>query len=82
MDEATPATRIVFLIWQDLTDRRGLKHEWQGIDDTIKAEILQRWVELAEGVLASGADEASGSRRNALMWPWFVAQLTNSYEEE
>ena len=32
--------RIVFTIMGDLTDRRGLRQEWDNIDDDVKAELL------------------------------------------
>lgn len=37
------ADEIVAAIVDDLTDRRGLKHEWYQIDDDIKEEILTTW---------------------------------------
>ena len=40
------AEAAVRAIVADLSDRRGLKSEWDGIDDDIRAEIEQRWVEL------------------------------------
>lgn len=40
------AKRIVFDILEDLTDRNGLRHEFEACEDDIKEEILQRWVEL------------------------------------
>lgn len=41
------ATRIVSDILLDLTGRRGLRHQWDSIDDDIKTEIIETWVELA-----------------------------------
>jgi len=46
------AERIVFGILDDLTDRRGLSHEWVKIDPCIKEEILQRWLDIVEKELA------------------------------
>lgn len=35
--------RIVEAIIYDLSDRRGLSGEWDGIDDETKAEIRETW---------------------------------------
>jgi len=35
----------VFRIIADLTDRRGLKHEFRRIDSDIQDEIIETWVE-------------------------------------
>ena len=36
--------------WQelchDISDRRGLKHEWNAIDDDVKLEIRKAWEEI------------------------------------
>lgn len=37
---------IVKELLDDLTDRKGLRHEWESIDDDIKKEIIERWIEL------------------------------------
>jgi hypothetical protein len=37
------AARIVKEIVADLTDRRGLRQEWDAIDSDIKREILVTW---------------------------------------
>lgn len=46
------AENIVKGIISDLTDRRGLRQEWDGIDDEIKAEIIQKWESIAENAIA------------------------------
>lgn len=45
------ALKIVKLIVKDLTDRRGLRQEWDMIDDDIKKEIIEVWVTSTENVL-------------------------------
>jgi hypothetical protein len=37
------ANKIVKRIVDDLTDRRGLRQEWEGIDDEIQKEIKSVW---------------------------------------
>ena len=38
------AQRIVKAIEKDLTNRCGLRQEWEQIDDTTKAEIRKTWI--------------------------------------
>lgn len=45
------AELIVDAIVRDLSDRRGLRHEWDKIDDDIKEEIIAVWCELTEEIL-------------------------------
>jgi hypothetical protein len=33
-------------IIKDLTDRRGLRQAWEEIDDEIKTEIINKWVDI------------------------------------
>jgi len=40
------ARKIVDLIIKDLNDRRGLRHEWDQIDDDIKEEIVSVWTDI------------------------------------
>jgi hypothetical protein len=42
------ASKIVEQIVADLSDRRGLRHEWDQIDDDIQAEIISQWTAIAE----------------------------------
>ena len=35
--------KIVSAIVEDLSDRRGLRQEWEQIDEEIQAEIKQTW---------------------------------------
>jgi hypothetical protein len=44
----TTAEAIVFDIVSDLTDRRGLRQEWDNIDDDIQEEIIKKWVYIVE----------------------------------
>jgi hypothetical protein len=41
------AINIVDAIIKDLSDRRGLRHEWEQIDRPIRVEIRETWIELA-----------------------------------
>lgn len=36
--------KIVDGIIRDLTDRRGLRQEWEQIDDGVRDEIRERWI--------------------------------------
>jgi hypothetical protein len=38
-------------IWDDATDRKGVKHELQGCDEDIQIEIMDTWIELVRGLL-------------------------------
>lgn len=40
--ESTART-IVAQIERDLTDRRGLRHAWEGIDEDVQEQILETW---------------------------------------
>lgn len=40
---------VVEAIIADLSDRRGLRQEWQAIDDDIRAEIKATWIRIARG---------------------------------
>ncbi len=35
-----PAKKILFAVLNDIFDRRGLRQEWDGIDDDIREELL------------------------------------------
>lgn len=43
------ARKIVDGILVDLTDRRGLRQAWEGIDDDIQDEIIAAWVDIISG---------------------------------
>jgi hypothetical protein len=48
--EAHPdkAKTILFRIVSDFTDRRGLRQEWEQIDNGIQDEIMQEWLGIIE----------------------------------
>ena len=46
------AEQIVEAIETDFTDRRGLRQEWEQIDDEIKEEIRLQWASLVRDILA------------------------------
>lgn len=46
--------RIVDAIIFDLSDRRGLSGEWDGIDDDTKAEIVETWREIVRTEIGKG----------------------------
>lgn len=39
---------ILHELWQDFTDRRGLRQQWDMIDEEIQIEILQTWYKIIE----------------------------------
>lgn len=41
--------RIFARLSSDIADRRGLKWEWEKIDDDVKAEISKAWRAIVEG---------------------------------
>lgn len=42
---------IVEALVDDITDRRGLKHEWNAIDEDIQDEIKAKWVTIIKSKL-------------------------------
>ena len=42
---------IVFAILHDFTDRRGLRQEWEGIDEEIREEIIETWINIVKSKL-------------------------------
>ena len=40
--------RIVRILEEDFTDRRGLRQEWENIDDDVKKEIFVTWEKLID----------------------------------
>ena len=40
------AESIVAALIEDLSDRRGLSHEWEAIDEDIQEEIRQEWLQI------------------------------------
>lgn len=54
----TPAELAVDAIIEDLSDRRGLRQEWEQIDRDIRKEIRAEWIKLVEKWVPRG-DETS-----------------------
>lgn len=48
MTERRVAVEIVDAIIADLTSRRGLRQEWDSIDQKTKDEIVATWMDFAE----------------------------------
>jgi hypothetical protein len=61
-DEPPPREKkILFDIVRDFTDRRGLRQEWEQIDDDIQEEILSTWLGIIKGGQSTaGGDDAEG----------------------
>jgi len=51
------ADRIVEAIIRDMTDRRGLRHEWDCIDWDIQKEILDTWRALVQAEIEKAPEE-------------------------
>lgn len=47
-EELTLEEKIVFRIISDFTDRRGLRQEWENIDDDIQEEIIETWINIVK----------------------------------
>lgn len=66
-DAEAIARKAVKRIIDDLTDRRGLRHAWDGIDDDIRAEIESTWAMIIRTFLASRREAGEVERlRKAL----------------
>lgn len=50
------ALRIAGAIIADLNGRRGLRHEWERIDDDIQEEIRETWAGIIERMAGDGLD--------------------------
>jgi hypothetical protein len=53
MTRGQQAREIVLRIINDLTDRRGLRQQWEEIDDEIRDEIVAQWEKLTREVLTA-----------------------------
>jgi len=51
--DLTRAEDIVFGILSDLTDRSGLQNAFEGCDEEIQEEIIQKWVGIVEAKLGT-----------------------------
>jgi hypothetical protein len=54
---AKAANESVRLIVDDIEDRRGLKHEWRGIDEDIRRDIRKTWASIIVTQIAGLANE-------------------------
>ena len=54
------AEMVVDAIVTDFTDRRGLRQEWEQIDEEIQNEIKGEWMRLVREILGSPNDEFRG----------------------
>jgi hypothetical protein len=43
--------RVVVTIYEDITDRRGLRRAWDGIDLETRCEIIEDWREKVRSAL-------------------------------
>ncbi len=46
-EQKAVAAKLIKALLKDLTDRRGLGHEFEAIDDDIKKEIIDVWIAIA-----------------------------------
>jgi len=53
MSDAMGALLAVEEIINDLSDRRGLGHEWGSIDDEIQSEIMEGWRVIIDARIAA-----------------------------
>lgn len=51
-----PAKKILFAVLFDLFGRSGLDHQWTGIDDEIKEELLETNLEIVRQNMPSSQD--------------------------
>lgn len=49
---ASKEKQIVFSIITDMSDRSGLGNEWDSIDDDIKEEIIEKWLNIVNNKLS------------------------------
>ena len=54
---ASRALAIVNAILEDLTDRRGLRHEWNQIEPEIQIEIMIAWKDATVAAIGEAAAE-------------------------
>jgi hypothetical protein len=59
MTRGQQAREIVLRIITDLTDRRGLRQQWEEIDDEIRDEIVAQWEKLTREVLTASSSSKS-----------------------
>ncbi len=44
----TGSTAIVYELISDLSDRRGLRQQWEEIDGDIQDELIDKWIDIVE----------------------------------
>jgi hypothetical protein len=52
IEPSTKAKKAVFNIIADLTDRRGIKQEFNNIDGDIQDEIIETWMDKIDSAMA------------------------------
>lgn len=52
IEPSSKTKKAVFNIIHDLTDRRGLKQEFNQIDGDIQDEIIDNWINQVDSVMA------------------------------
>jgi len=55
------AVQIVEGILTDLKDRRGLRQEWNAIDDEIRQQIVETWSAIVRKILTGYPDVDNGT---------------------
>ena len=48
---------VLRIIHDDLTDRRGLKHEWRQVDADIQTEIINAWADIVATAIREGGHD-------------------------
>jgi hypothetical protein len=56
--QPTLAEKVVAAIEDDLTDRRGLRQEWESIDDDTQDDIRKAWARIVVGVLRKNKEQS------------------------
>lgn len=51
--EPTTAQRVALAVERDLRGRRGLRQEWEQIDEDMQDEIRDEWAAIVDRVLAT-----------------------------
>ena len=75
VDDAHRAARAILA---DLTDRRGIKHGFEGIDEDVRAELVQSLADIIRAATTLSAREDQGATIpfNADTVDWIVNRLT------
>lgn len=46
------ATKIMNAILDDVTDRKGWRHEWDDFDEDVQQEIRETWIAIIDDILS------------------------------